>query len=61
MTLRFQVRLLTFDSTPANGSKVVAKITNTVDFEDDIAIEGGSSEGSYVTKKITLENHQLKL
>ena len=27
-----------------------------VDYEDDTSIEGGSSEGSYLTKPVTLEN-----
>ena len=36
------------------------KLTNVVDFEEDTAyVEGGSSEGSYITKVINLENYQL--
>ena len=52
---------ITMVSAPANGAKVIAKLTNTVDFEEDTAIEGGSSEGSYITKPVNLENHQQAL
>ena len=31
---------LTMTQPPANGSKVIAKLTNNVDFEEDTAIEG---------------------
>ena len=34
----------------------VAKITNTVNYVDDTAIQGGSSAGSYITKSINLAN-----
>ena len=47
---------LTLTSAPANGSRVVAKLSNTVDYEDDTATEGGSSEGSYLTRPVNLEN-----
>ena len=47
---------LTLTSAPASGSRVVAKLTNTVDYEDDTATEGGSSEGSYLTRPVNLEN-----
>src|SRR6056300_407740 len=47
---------LTLTSAPASGSKIIAKLSNTVDYEDDTAIEGGSSEGSYLTRPVTLEN-----
>src|SRR5210317_1272054 len=47
---------LTLTTAPASGSTIVAKLSNTVDYEDDTAIEGGSSEGSYLTKPVTLEN-----
>jgi hypothetical protein len=47
---------LTLTTAPASGSKIVAKLSNTVDYEDDTATEGGSSEGSYLTRPITLEN-----
>ena len=52
---------LTMGSAPGNGSKVVAKLTNTVDFEEDTATEGGSSSGSYLTKPINLENASTAL
>jgi len=52
---------LTMGSAPASGAKVIAKITNTVDFEEDTAIEGGSSAGSYLTRPITLENPSTSL
>src|SRR6056300_15859 len=47
---------LTLTSAPASGSKIIAKLSNTVDYEDDTATEGGSSEGSYLTRPVTLEN-----
>ena len=47
---------LTLTSAPASGSRVVAKLSNTVDYEDDTATEGGSSEGSYLTRPVNLEN-----
>jgi len=52
---------LTLNSTPASGSKVVAKITNTVDYEDDTAREGGSAAGAYITKPINLANQSTAL
>ena len=52
---------LTLDSAPASGSKVVAKITNTIDYEDDTAVEGGSTEGVYITKPINLANPSTAL
>ena len=48
-------------SAPASGASVVAKLTNTVDFEEDTAVEGGSSEGSYITKTVNLENPSTAL
>ena len=48
-------------SAPASGSKVVAKITNTVDYEDNTAVEGGSAAGSYITKPISLQNASTAL
>ena len=47
---------LTLATAPASGSKVIAKIANVPDYEDDTATEGGSSEGSYLTRPVTLEN-----
>jgi hypothetical protein len=52
---------LTLDSAPANESKVVVKLTNTVDYEDDTATEGGSSAGAYITKPINLANASTAL
>jgi len=47
---------LTLTTAPASGSKIIAKLSNTVDYEDDTATEGGSSEGSYLTRPVNLEN-----
>ena len=47
---------LTLTTAPASGSKIVAKLSNMVDYEDDTATEGGSSEGSYLTRPVSLEN-----
>ena len=47
---------LRLTTAPAAGSKIVAKLSNTVDYEDDTATEGGSSEGSYLTRPVSLEN-----
>ena len=47
---------LTLTTAPASGSKVIAKLSNTVDYEDDTSTEGGSSEGSYLTRPVTLQN-----
>ena len=52
---------LTMGVAPASGSSVVVKITNTVDYEDDTSIEGGSSEGAYITKSIALANTSTAL
>ena len=52
---------LTMATAPATGAKVVAKITNTVDYEDDTVIEGGSSAGSYITKSVNLANPSTAL
>ena len=52
---------LTLNTVPASGSKVIAKLTNTVDYEDDTAIEGGSSVGAYITKPINLANASTAL
>src|SRR5210317_376020 len=52
---------LTLDTAPASGSKVIAKLTNTVDYEDDTATEGGSSAGAYITKSINLANPSTAL
>jgi len=47
---------LTMITAPASGSKVVVKLSNMVDYEDDTATEGGSSAGVYLTRPVTLEN-----
>ena len=52
---------LTMVSAPASGSKVIAKITNTVNYEDDTAVEGGSSSGVYITKPVNLVNPSTAL
>ena len=52
---------LTMTSAPASGARVVAKITNTVDFVDDFAVEGGSSAGAYITRPISLANPSTAL
>jgi hypothetical protein len=53
--------LLTLNTAPASGSKVIVKLTNTIDYEDDTATEGGSSSGSYITKPINLANPSTAL
>jgi len=52
---------LTLDSAPASGSKVIVKLSNVVDYEDDTAVEGGSSAGAYITKSINLANQSTAL
>ena len=52
---------LTMVSAPASGARVIAKVTNTVDFVDDFAVEGGSSAGAYITKPINLTNASTAL
>ena len=52
---------LTLNSAPASGATIVTKITNTVDYEDDTAVEGGSTDGVYITKKISLANASTAL
>ena len=52
---------LTMVSAPASGARVIAKVTNTVDFIDDFAVEGGSSAGAYITKPINLANASTAL
>ena len=53
--------LLTLNTAPASGSKVIVKLTNTIDYEDDTATEGGSSSGSYITNPINLANPSTAL
>jgi hypothetical protein len=52
---------LSLNLAPDAGSKVVAKLTNTVDYEDDTSVEGGSSAGVYITKKVSLANASTAL
>ena len=52
---------LTMSSAPASQSKLVVKISNTVDYEDNTSIEGGSSAGSYITKPINIVNASTAL
>ena len=47
---------LTMEIAPVLNSKVVAKISNKVDYEDDTAISGLSSAGSYMTRAVSLAN-----
>ena len=52
---------LTMVSAPASGARVIAKITNTVGFVEDFAVEGGSSAGAYITKPVNLANASTAL
>ena len=52
---------LTMVLAPALNSKVVAKISNKVDFEDDTAISGLSSAGAYMTRSVSLANPSTAL
>ena len=47
---------LTMAIAPADKSKIVAKISNKVDYEDDTAISGLSSAGAYMTRPVSLAN-----
>jgi hypothetical protein len=47
---------LTMGTAPALNSKVIAKISNKVDYEDDTAISGLSSAGAYMTRSVSLAN-----
>jgi len=47
---------LTLGTAPASDDKVVAKITNTINFIEDTDNEGGSSSSVYLTRPITLAN-----
>ena len=47
---------LTLGTAPASDDKVVAKITNTINFREDTDNEGGSSTNVYLTRPITLAN-----
>ena len=52
---------MTMVSAPASGARVIAKITNTVGFVEDFAVEGGSSAGAYITKPVNLANASTAL
>ena len=52
---------LTLATAPASGDKVVAKITNTVNFIEDTANEGGSASASYVTRPVKLTNQSTAI
>ena len=52
---------LTLATAPASDDKVVAKITNTVNFIEDTANEGGSSSASYVTRPVKLTNQSTAI
>ena len=47
---------LNLTTAPAAGANIVAKLSNTIDYEDDISTEGGSTDGSYITRPVSLEN-----
>jgi hypothetical protein len=57
----FASTTIRFDAAPAAGSKVIVKLTNTVDYEDDTTTEGGSSAGAYITKPVNLANASTAL
>jgi len=52
---------LNLTTAPAAGANIVAKLTNTIDYEDDTATEGGSTDGSYITRPVSLENPSTAL
>ena len=52
---------LTMGIAPVLNSKVVAKISNKVDFEDDTSISGLSSAGAYMTRSVSLANPSTAL
>jgi hypothetical protein len=52
---------LTMAIAPADKSKIVAKISNKVDYEDDTAISGLSSAGAYMTRSVSLANPSTAL
>tara|TARA_Y100001937_G_C7123508_1_gene333797 strand:- start:1257 stop:2660 length:1404 start_codon:yes stop_codon:yes gene_type:complete len=47
---------LTLATAPASNDKIVAKITNVINFKEDTEAEGGSSSSSYLTRPINLAN-----
>ena len=52
---------LTMVTAPANNSKVVATISNKVDYEADTSILGLSSSGCYMTRAVSLANPSTAL
>ena len=48
-------------ATAPSDDKVVAKITNTVNFIEDTANEGGSASASYVTRYVKLTNQSTAI
>ena len=52
---------LNLTNAPASGANITAKLTNTVDYEDDTATEGGSSDSSYITRTVSLESPSTAL
>ena len=52
---------LTLATAPASNDKIVAKITNVINFKEDTEAEGGSSSSTYLTRAINLANvYQLR-
>ena len=47
---------LTLATAPASNDKIVAKITNVINFKEDTEAEGGSSSSTYLTRAINLAN-----
>ncbi len=52
---------LTLATAPASNDKVVAKITNTVNFREDTDNEGGSASSTYLTRPVNLANASTAL
>lgn len=52
---------LTLATAPASNDKVVAKITNTINFREDTDNEGGSASSTYLTRPVNLANASTAL
>ena len=52
---------LTMGVAPAANSKIIAKISDKVDYEDDTAVKGLSSSGCYMTRAVNLANPSTAL
>jgi hypothetical protein len=52
---------LTLATAPASNDKVVAKITNTVNFREDTDNEGASASSTYLTRPVNLANASTAL